>query len=317
MWFGSREEKVRRLEAHAREALEAGAADEAERVADELLGLGWSGGFEVKALAARSRGDDAGAASLLEEAVSHVPSSWPLWDLLGIVRSDLGRFEAAMEAFDRALGCEGCDSASVRFNRAVARHRKGDPGGAWDDLEPILALSTPPPFAEDALGLAAACLADLGRPDDGLGLVRAAYDACAPNDPRRVRLEAELAVALDRAGDDEAGAAFARAAEAGAATPALLALGRRLATVTVRSPRLFRVVVDIPQPTDPDVAGALRIFDVAADDPAQALELARPFLPEAARATARLEEHQERGEAPEGEVGVLFASNIIHYGDSA
>lgn len=317
MWFGSREEKVRTLEAQAREALEAGAADEAERAADELLGLGWSGGFEFKALAARARGDDDRAVSVLEEAVSHVPSSWPLWDLLGIVRSDLGRFDTAMEAFDRALGCEGCDSASVRFNRAIARHRRGDPGGAWDDLEPILALSTPPPFAEDALGLAAACLNDLGRPDEAVGLVRAAYDACAPTDPRRARLEAELAVALDRAGDDEAGAAFARAAEAGVVTPALLALGRRLAMITARNPRLFRVVVDCPAPPAAGVAGSLRIFDVAADDPSQALELTRPFLPEASRVAARLEEHHDRGEAPEGEVGVLFASGFLYYDDDA
>ena len=313
MWFGSREERVRRLEAHAREALEAGALEEAERAAGELLELGWSGGFEIQALAARARGTDERAASVLEEGLSHVPEAWPLWDLLGIVRSDLGRYDGAMEAFDRALACEGCDPIAVRFNRAIARHRGGDPGGAWDDLEPIFALSAPPPFAEDALGLAAACLADLGRASEGLALVRAARASCAEADPRRARLDAELAIALDRAGDAEAAQAFARAAEAGASTPALFALGRRLSPIEARAPRLHRIVVDAPAPLETHARGLLRVFDVAADDAAQALELARVYLPAVSRDHARLDEHHDRGEAPPGELGVLWASGLVYY----
>lgn len=311
MWFGSREERVRRLEAHAHEALEAGALDEAERTAEELLELGWSGGFEIKALVARARGEDESAARVLEEAVGHVPEVWALWDLLGIVRSDLGRYESAMDAFDRALRCEGADAAAVRFNRAIARHRAGDPGGAWDDLEPILALSTPPAFAEDALGLAAACLADLGRPDEGVELVRAARDACAPTDARRPRLDAELALALDRAGE-EAEELFLQAAEAGVATPAFLALGRRLAKAEASAPRVHRIVVDAPTPAGSGAGGFMRVFDVVADDAAQALELARVYLPLDSREAAQVEEHHDRGEG-QGEVGVVWASAPLYY----
>ncbi len=312
MWFGSREKQVQQIEARAHEALEAQAWDGAERAADELLDLGWSGGFEIKALAARGRDEHERALRVLEEGVSRVPSSWMLWHLLGIVRSDLGRADEALDAFAQALSCEGCDAASVRFNRAIVRHRMKDPGGALDDLEPILAFSAPPPFAEDALGLAAECYAEVGRAHDGLALVRAAHGACAGEDPRHARLCAELALALDRAHapEDEVRETFVRAAEAGAATTAFLALGRRLHPTSAGAARLHRIVVDAPVP---NAAGAFRVFDVAADDAAQALELARTYLPNRMRASARIEEHHDLGEAPPGEVGVLLASGLVYY----
>jgi tetratricopeptide (TPR) repeat protein len=312
MWFGSREEEVERLEKQAGGGLERGDWDEAERNGDALLALGWSRGFEFKALAARGRGDDERAVELLEGGVAKVPSAWSLWMLLGIVRSDLGRYASAIEAFQRALDCDGCDGAQVRFNRAIARHRSGDPGGAWDDLEPILALSKPPPFAEDALGLAAECLADLGRAGDALAMIRAAHDACAPHDSRRPRLEAELALALERAGaeKEKVQAAFVRAAQAGVATPALLALGRRLVAATAKAPRRHRIVVDMPAASG---GGALRVFDVAADTAEQALELARIYLPVPSREFARIDQHLDRGEARTDEVGVLWASDVAYY----
>jgi tetratricopeptide (TPR) repeat protein len=314
MWFGSREEQVKRLDARAHEALDAGAWDDAERAAAEMLDLGWSGGFEIKALAARGRGDDDAAVRALEEGVSHVPGSWLLWLLLGIVRSDLGRADDALAAFARALACEGCDGASVRFNRAIARHRSKDPGGALEDLEPILALTTPPPFAEDALGLAAACLAEVGRAHHGLALVQSACDACAESDPRRPRLLAELALALDRSqqSEGEVRAAFERAAEAGAATPAFLALGRRLAPVAAGAPRRFRLVVDVPARPGSSPAGAFRVFEIAAGDVASALELARVFLPAESRAQARVDQQHDLGDAA-GELGVLWASGFAYY----
>lgn len=307
MWFGSREEMARRLEAEAFEALDACEWDAADARGDELLGMGWSGGFEVKALAAQGRGELVVALGVLEDGVSKVPSVWSLWLLLGIARSDLGRFDEALEAFDRALSCEGSDAVSVRFNRAILQQRRGEPGAALDDLEPILALPKAPPFAEDALALAADCLAGIGRSEDAVTMVRAAYDACAAEDPRRSRLAAELAVALDRHGSrDEARELFERAARAGVATSSLLALGRRLTPIEARAPRLFRLVLEA---THSSVRGMLRVFEVAADDVAQALDAARLYMPEG----ARLDEHEDQGEASPGELGVRWASGIVFF----
>lgn len=315
MWFGSREDQVRQLEGEAYDALERGEWDAAEAIASKLLAMQWSGGFEIAALAAQGRGDLARAASVLEEGVEKVPSVGSLWHLLGVVRSDLGRFEGALEAFDRALACEGSDAMSVRFNRAIVQKRRGEPGAALDDLELILGLPKPPPFAEEALSLAVACLASIGRARDGLTMVRAAYDASSEHDPRRARLAAELAIALDLAGegDGERDARFEEATASGVATPALLALGRRLHPIAARSPRMHHVILTAPA-IDPSAAGMMRVFHVCAGDLAQALEAARRYLPEPVRAAAALEEHEDRG--PSGdEPGVHWASGIIHFGD--
>lgn len=304
VWFGSREETARRLEAEAFEALEAGEWEAAEARGDELLAMGWSGGFEVKALAAQGRGEVEVARHVLEDGVEKAPGAWPLWLLLGNVRSDLGRFDEALDAFERALRCEGSDAASVRFNRAVAQHRRGEPGAALRDLDVVLALPKPPPFAEEALALAADCLASLGRGDEAVSMVRAAYERCAESDPRRPRLAAELAVALDRHGAcGEAAALFAAAAGAGVATASLLALGRRLRPLEARAPRLFRLVMEAPHP---GVAGVLRVLEIAADDVAQALEAARVYVPHG----ATLHEHEDCGEAS-GEPGVRWASGLV------
>lgn len=317
MWFGSREDEVRQLEARAFEALDTGQWDEADEAADRLLDLGWSGGFQIRALSAQARGEVARAREVLEEGVAAAPAAWTLWHLLGIVRSDLGAYDDALEAFERALGCEGADAMTVRFNRAVAHERRRAYDAALEDLEPILSLPRPPPFAEDALSLAAACLAHIGRADDGRALVQAAYEACTPDDPRHDRLSGELAVALDRAGGDPSRvrALFDAAAHAGIATPGVLALGRKLAAATVQAPRLHHIVVQCPAPPHLNVAGVLRVFEVVADDAAQALELARPFLPAAARAEAVIERHDDRGDASGREPGVLWASGFVYFED--
>lgn len=313
MWFGSREDDVRRLEREAYEALEAGEWSEADARAQKLLALGWSGGFEIAALAARGRGDAEAAARALEEGVEKAPAAWPLWHLLAVVRSDLGRYDDALDAFERALACEGSDAIAIRFNRAIAQHRRGDPGAALDDLELILALPKPPPFAEDALALSVECLAAIGRAEDGLAMVRAALDACREGDPRRDRLIAELAVALERARGDaaEVRACFLRAAEAGVATPSLLALGRRLDPRRVSAPRLHRLIVEARAPEDGGRA-FLRVFDVVADDREQALSAVRPYLPASARDGACVEEHHDRGPT-EDEPGVWWASGRLYY----
>ncbi len=316
MWFDSREEEVRQLEGEAYDALARGDWGAADAIAQTLLSMRWSGGFESAALAARGRGEPVVAVAQLEDAVAKVPAVWPLWHLLGVVRSDLGRYDEALDAFERALELPGSDAVSVRFNRAIAQHRRGEPGAALDDLELILSLPKPPPFAEDALSLAAECLSAIGRAGDGVAMVRAAYDACGEDDPRRARLAAELAIALHRAGGEasEIDERLDEAASGGVATPSFLALGRERHPLPARSARLHHLVLRAP-PIAEGAAGLLRVFHVAADDVAQALSAARRYLPAAVRDRAEIEEHEERGPAASEESGVLWASGIIHYGD--
>ena len=171
MWFGRDQDSAYDLEAKAHGLLDAGRTDEARAIAEQLLSMGWSGGFEVKALAQQQAGELPGAIATLEEAVSKVPNLWHLWQLLGNLRSDAGDLDGALEAMNQALGCEAVSEPALRFNRAIVQHRRGEPGKALDDLEMIMALPRPPEFAEDVLSLAARCLSELGRAEDGLTLV--------------------------------------------------------------------------------------------------------------------------------------------------
>ncbi len=313
MWFGRDPDAARALEEDAHAKLADGDVDGALAAAERLLQMGWSGGFEIKALALQTRGDLDGAIATLEEAVRVAPAAWLLWQLLGNLRSDAGRLDAAVEALDAALACDGASESSVRFNRAIVQHRRGEPGAALDDLEPILALPRPPAFAEDALSLAARCLAELGRADDGLTLVTSARDVCAPDDPRRPRLEAERAVALDRAAQDPDDALDA-ALHAGVITADLLALLRRRRPPACEAPRRLHLVVQ-GELTAPGVAGVMRWVEVVADDEAQALALAVAILPEPARASAALEQLQVVEPSTDAEPGVHAASGLVYYGD--
>lgn len=313
MWFGRDQDSAYDLEAKAHGLLDAGRTDEARAIAEQLLSMGWSGGFEVKALAQQQAGELPGAIATLEEAVSKVPNLWHLWQLLGNLRSDAGDLDGALEAMNQAIGCEAVSEPALRFNRAIVQHRRGEPGKALDDLEMIMALPRPPEFAEDVLSLAARCLSELGRAEDGLTLVESALEACAEDDPRRPRLEGERAVALDRLGRDPS-ESFAAASEAGVATQDLLALRRRLHPASCSAPKRFRVVTQSPM-DHPEIKGCFRIFDVVADDEAQALALAADTLPVGARDGAAIEESAVIEESTELEPGVHAASGLIYFGD--
>ena len=314
MWFGDDEEAAR-LEAEGHERLEAGDLGGAHERGKALIAMGWSGGFVLEALAFRGAGEVGRAVVGLEEAVTRAPGAWRLWQLLGNLRSDEADHDGAVEAYGRALGCEGVSQVVVHLNRAIAHRRADRFGDALADLDPILALPRPPlAVAETALALTLECLAALGRADDALGLIESALETCAEDDPRRPRLHAEHALALDRAKADADAieGAFENATQAGVATLALLALGRRLRPVEMNEPaQRLQLVAQGEPPDGTDAAGFLRVFDVVAEGPAQALELVRSYVPAAARPGLRVERCDVREAETTLEAGVHGASDIM------
>ncbi|MCB9596847.1 MAG: tetratricopeptide repeat protein [Sandaracinaceae bacterium] len=316
MWFGD-EAEAGRLETLGHEQLEAGDGAAALKTADRLIAMGWSGGFVVEALAHRSAGRLDVAVERLEVAVERVPAAWELWHLLGNLRSDRDDVDAALEAFERALACEGASRIAIHFNRAIAYRRAGRFGEALADLDPILALPKPPlEIAESALALTLECLAGIGRAEDAVDMIEAALERCAADDPRRPVLDAEHALALDRARADRAKieAAFAGAVDAGVASPALIALGRRLFPASAEGAQhRLQLVVQGEAPAGSGAAGFLRVFDVVAVDPERALELARRYLPSHARATVQIERADVREPDVELEPGVHAASELMFF----
>lgn len=316
MWFGD-VDAAQRDEARGYAALEAGDLPAAEAAAEALIAMRWSGGFVLRALALRAAGRLEDAAGVLEGAVERVPADGRLWQLLGNLRSDLGRPDEALAAFGRALEGEGVSATAVRFNRAVANRRAERFGDALADLEPILALPSPPgELAASALSLALECLAHIGRADDAREMVESALARCAEEDPRRPALHAEHSLALQRgrAPRAEVEAAFARAVDGGATSPALFALARELFDERGDGARRrYRLVVRGEVAPEVEAEGFLRVFDVVAASPEAALAWARRLVPERARATLAIEQHAVIEEDTALAPGVHGASEPMLY----
>ena len=314
MWFGD-EEEAARLESLGHDQIEAGDRAAALETAANLVAMGWSGGFVVEALAHRSGGEIEVAARRLEAGAERAPRAWQLWHLLGNLRSDLQDVDGAVAAFDRALACEGSAQIAIRFNRAIAYHRAKRFGEALADLDPILSLPKPPlEIAEAALGLTLECLAGIGRAEEAKDMIEAALERCAEDDPRRPVLDAEHALALDRARAERSQieAAFGRAVDTGFASAPLVALGRRLFPVGDAGPfHRLQLVVQGEPPEGSEAAGFLRMFDVIAPSPEAALELARVYLPSYARAGARIERSAAGPAETDLEPGVHGASELM------
>ncbi len=138
-------DETRRIHERGLAALDADAIDEALRAARELEQRRFSGAFELGALAHLRNGNVASAVELLERGVRKDPDEWSDWQLLGNCRSDLGEFDGAEEAYERALQCPDVSLASIHLNRATVAQRRGESAQAHRLLDlvddPDLALA--------------------------------------------------------------------------------------------------------------------------------------------------------------------------------
>jgi tetratricopeptide (TPR) repeat protein len=253
----------------------------------------------------------------LREGVVVAPSVWLLWHLLGNYLSDLDQVDEALEAYTQALACPRSDRATIHYNRAIAFRRAdryqealaaADEGGS----EPCLRLATGLRLAllnllgrhEEALAAVDGMLAQLGEETD-----EAAHD-------RGLAL-GERAVALLAGRGD--GAAAQREAERALADGSFVASAaevlRTVRGVTSSGARGYRLRVQGVWPASPGKAptGFLRLFQVIADTPAQALAYARDFEPEEARAALSLADVDEGEPTPEKLHGVYWASGHVFF----
>lgn len=76
------------------------------------------------------------AARQFEEAVSHVPGLYQAWNYLGFARRHLGRYDAALEAYDRALKLEPryAEAIEYRAEAYLGLNRLEDARKAYMDL---------------------------------------------------------------------------------------------------------------------------------------------------------------------------------------
>ncbi len=127
------------------------------------------------------QGDEAEAVALLERATGWLPKLAPIHNDLGVALQRLGRTDAALTAFDKALALDA-GYAAAHANRGEALHTAGRYGEALAEILMALRLSGHAPAAERAgllheaakaarkagrlAELEAACRAELGDSDD-------------------------------------------------------------------------------------------------------------------------------------------------------
>src|SRR5688572_19639826 len=100
-------------------ALADGEYETALALAAELRRRRHSSNFEVEARARWAIGEREAALRLLEEGVATAPKRAPLWHWLACYRSDLGRYDAALEAFAKEAEFEHVSASSHAYNVAV------------------------------------------------------------------------------------------------------------------------------------------------------------------------------------------------------
>jgi tetratricopeptide (TPR) repeat protein len=296
--------------------------DDALAIARELRNRRHSSAFEIEARARWHQGERDAAVRVLEEGVGKAPKASPLWHWLACYCSDLGRYDAALEAFAREADFEDVVPSANAYNVAVVLERMERAAEALDVLDRVeLPGSDPSPahFSE----LRARLLFDVGRFDEAIEAATLAEEqfttdaeAYADKANEASAEDAREDVPLDwimmaRVFAVRADARLACGDAAGAIEDAESSIDinppdapdRALATLRQaegqrsEAARQLRLLVrgEIAIDEEPRRLGFFTWLDVVADDAAEAMEFARRFVPEAARPSLEIDEKEDHG----------------------
>lgn len=326
MWIRKNEDEVRAMHDEALAKIDEGDLAGAAVIAQQLEAIGWSGCFEIEALARRKAGDREGALAALDRGISLAPELWMLHQLRGNVLDELARKDDAIAAYDRALACPEVSIASVRFNRAITKLAVGDAGGALADAEHVITESPEAPFAGAALGVAVDALIALGREQDAVSIVDHLIGVAdtGASSPAVAALHATRARALLVAGrsHDEVIAACTLAIEGGAGGKDVADVLARLTPEDEASRTRFHVVLEVSllgvmerQTLPMGVTGYFRTMQVAASSEDEARSLATSLEPRALLAGARVHTLEVLGPDASTRSHLVSPSGRLYFGE--
>ncbi len=303
-------ERVFALFSEGNRAFEEGRYEESKRAGEALIASHFSGGFELVARSHAALGAVAAAVETLEAGVKIAPGVWVLWKLLGDFRSDSGSLDAALEAYQRAVECEQCDVALVRFNRGIALDRAGRHDEALAAIDG-LAEDRSLPFRAHVLALRAGILRAKGELDAAREMLESALEEQIEDSQAFAMVCFELAqIELALGTDPQAVRPLVLQGLHASATRQGLDVLRALDARSTEGNDHWRVTVAGVI----EERGYLRVFDVIAADRAQAFELAVEILPDELRASAAEDEGERVGAMPGVSAGVVYASGFVFYG---
>ena len=288
-------------------------------ISRQLEEIRYSAAFEIAAQAYVGLGDLSRAVATLERGVKEAPDAWVNWQLLGNYRSDMGNYEKAADAYERALQCPKVSEPSVRLNQAILAERCEDYGRALGLLDMIrdehLALET--------ADVRITTLWGLGELDDALSLA----DACLAADPRSECDTETLARIAANQGrlrlekgwpSDEVRTSVMDSLAAFPGNEKLLALVRDIDGCFSKKAQYFRILIHakIPEkhPLHKDVKGYFVPYDVVAETPEHALKWVREFEhDEGCPISLTIEESEVLEGRPKDPMGVYRIAGRAYY----
>jgi tetratricopeptide (TPR) repeat protein len=300
------------------QALEQSEFRRATRVGRKLIKLRHSSGFHILAKAEWELENREKAVKVLEEGVEAAPGNGSLWELLGCFLSDLERYEASHAAFARALETTR-EPAGVHYNVALLLGREG----RWRESLEVLERTKPgedPTLCMEWQLSRIVALNQLERYEEAGAAATAALgslEADASCDDQRAGFLAERAVARWFAEGDGPGAT-ADALEAirldRGCAKALWAL-REIEGKRSPVARYFRMLVrgrwHGPIEKGKTALWFYTTYDVVAESPEEALDLARRFEPPEVGAGLEIEEVEDLEAWPEDPKGIYRLTGRI------
>lgn len=302
--------------------LNQGDAEGALALGRELEGLRHSSGFEIQALAHANLGNVAYAIEVLQRGVEKAPAVWLLWQLLGNNYSNEERYDEAVQAYERALDCPHVDTLSVHYNVATVLSRQDRPVEALSHLELAHVGAADQKLVLLVASQRIALLAQIGRHEEALregrrlitkGRVEGTLDELtAP-------VLGEYASALWTGPRDREGALEAawEAIQLDKNDRAAMWVLRELNTQASSEGCFYRLLL-VGQwheslDEDDEPPGFFTTYEVVADSPDEALEVARLFEPDAVRDTLKIEESEAVEARPGEPKGVYSASGYSFF----
>lgn len=307
------------LMAEAFAHLEAGDPESALEIGKRLESMQYSGAYEVQAMAYADMDEMEQAVAVLEAGVAHAPGVWLLWQLLGNYRSDLGRFPAAVEAYEAAGNCAPDeDLVIVDFNHANALARHGDFTSAQTRLDRVLEsphlAQAGRAFIENAIALRMHLFNAQGEPKAAIATYEALHKQETGDEGSHVSMAdvvAELSLAYKQMGEnDKALASALEAVQLYKWSDAALWALRAARDAQSDTARAMHLIVEGQwyeplEDEDPDGPAPefVTTYDVVADDEAEALRLIAECEPPQVRESLRIVEthpvdHEDESPTP-------------------
>lgn len=286
-------------------------------VAERLDAMRFSGAFEITAQVQAAKGDLPAAVAVLEEGVTRAPGAWPNWQLLGNYRSDLELYDAAEDAYERALECAECRRDSVELNRAILALRRKQPERALELAkrvqDPDLAFRRWGVELDALLALddfeAAATLAERLRHDERL--------TAEPGELAFVLVALAEARRALSAPKDEVRCLLLEAYRLDSANARAVKVLRFLDGEPSATAKLLRLLVHVrfaqQDPRSADAEGFYAFYDVVAEDVDDAGSHVERLEQQGTGIGLKIEEHRILDDHAAGPKGVVAVSSRAFY----